>query len=132
MVDGWLSRDGWRNRECAAADTAIDATCVGCWVPASATSKCDKVALTPSLRAQQAIHCHDCADRWIASLAMTAGSAQPLPCQLRARTQRRKLRFRDIPPHRRHAAIRRRDDVALGYKFRHRLDDLHDVLGRLD
>src|SRR6202171_6855683 len=46
-------------------------------------------------------------------LKSAALSPQSLPCQLRPSTQRHQLGLRDIPAHRRHAAIGGRDDIAL-------------------
>lgn len=47
-----------------------------------------------------------------------------------APAERHQLGFRDLPPHRRHAAIGGGDDVALGHEFRHCVDHLNDIIRR--
>ncbi len=67
----------------------------------------------------------DDVDRTISYLAL----AKPLPCQLRAGTERAKLGLRDIPAHRRHAAIGGGHDLVLRHHLHDGGDGLGDVLG---
>src|SRR6266508_1808233 len=54
-----------------------------------------------------------------------------LPRQLRALAERLELGERDIPPHRRHAAIGAGDDLVLGDVFRRLADHGGDLIRRL-
>src|SRR5439155_25305328 len=54
-------------------------------------------------------------------------SPKPLACQFRAGAERHQFGFRDVAMHRRHAAIGRRDDVALRHEFRDVVDYLGDI-----
>ena len=65
-------------------------------------------------------------------LSASFALAEFLPSELSARTERLELGFCNIAMHWGHAAIRRRGDSVFRYEFHDSLDDLYDILRRLD